>query len=242
RYTYQATGYGGGGSSHSCVYGHEGHEGSRYTDSATCKCSLKITCNVLTVYIMKIDLSVGYGAVAASNIVLDPTDSSDIIVGEYNYLFAEYYHQFSATNMPIGLTENRTRWPETTLTHPPPTPVRISQLPPEGEINRSRHRMFPARLAVTILSLTGRADGTPAWVRPGINCRDESGEMHLRCTSLVLSLILECCPEQFNDMDGPTRQAWWSRPTGWDVTLVVDQDFDGLTVKAVYHRDYFTWW
>ncbi|CAN1188104.1 hypothetical protein LINPERHAP2_LOCUS39123, partial [Linum perenne] len=29
------------------------------------------------------DLSVGYGAVAASNIVLDPTDSSDIIVGEY---------------------------------------------------------------------------------------------------------------------------------------------------------------
>ncbi|CAN1763929.1 hypothetical protein LINPERHAP1_LOCUS9051, partial [Linum perenne] len=79
------------------------------------------------------DLSVGYGVVAASNIVLEPTDSSDIIVGEYNYLFAEYYHQGAATNMPIGLTENRTRWPENRLIQPPPAPVRLSQLPEEGQ-------------------------------------------------------------------------------------------------------------
>ncbi|CAN1758925.1 hypothetical protein LINPERHAP1_LOCUS6967, partial [Linum perenne] len=78
--------------------------------------------------------------------------------------------------MPIGITENLTGWPETTLTHPPPTPVRLSQLPPQGQINRSRDRMFPARLAVTILSLTGSADGTPSWVSPGINCEDQSGE------------------------------------------------------------------
>ncbi|CAN1196759.1 hypothetical protein LINPERHAP2_LOCUS43745 [Linum perenne] len=55
------------------------------------------------------DLLVGYGAVAASDIVLNPTDSSDIIIGENNYLFAEYYYQFAAINMPIGMTELRTR-------------------------------------------------------------------------------------------------------------------------------------
>ncbi|CAN1177620.1 hypothetical protein LINPERHAP2_LOCUS33196, partial [Linum perenne] len=46
--------------------------------------------------------------------------------------------------MLIGITELRTRWHDCTLTHPPPAPARLSQLPQEGETYRSRHRLFPA--------------------------------------------------------------------------------------------------